>query len=780
MKTTLKMATAVGMIAASTPHYAYAQDQAGDDFANSNVIVVTAQKRSENIQDVPLSIVAIGGDALESRSIDSFEQLQYVAPGLNFNAGINARQSASTIRGIGTSLFNIGVEGSTAIVIDGVVMGREGAGIFDLSDVERVEILRGPQGTLFGKNASAGVISIVTRNPTDELAINASLSYGSFNEVNLSGGISGPIAPGISARLSGYFNDRDGYITNVNPTAQQQKLNDRHEFGIRGKIAIEAGSNVDVLLGADFTRRDQNSGAPTLRSASTGGPGLGFLGFGPPLIGGASAALGIVPGPNNREIGSEGSFIDVAETYGGFINTAVGVGDHDLVFLSSYREWTSFDNNDADLVPLTFLSTNDGDLQQSQFSQEIRLVSPSSNRLTYTLGLFYFEQDINQDNIQAGSFGLIAGGAPLGTRLLSNFKEKNYAIFGQGEFRVTEKLSLIGGIRVLRSEVEAAQSRTVAPGSVAAYIGQAVTTQPLVAEDKDGAVVWRAGLKYDLSDDVNVFLTASQGYKATGIATGFTSAATVIGGNQLPTVRPEVPLQFEAGVRSVMLDGRLTANFTGYYTRVKNFQSQALVIGPAGTPVFSVANAGRVESYGLEADLTLVPVDGLTLSTALAYTNARFDSFDNAQCYTFQASGPNDCVDVDGNGRQSGGDFQDLAGGRLAASPDWVINSLVRYEAGPVGPVEPFVQIGMQYRSDAQSSNLGDPRLILDDRFLVDLQAGMSFMDGTATATFFVRNLTKEDFVESIFNAAFDTGGLAQFRSFEAERTFGIRLNLNY
>lgn len=776
MKITLKAATALAVITASMPYCAYAQD----DSADSNVIVVTAQKRSENIQDVPISITAIGGEALEARSIDSFEQLQYVAPGLNFNAGLNARQSASTIRGIGTSLFNIGVEGSTAIVIDGVVMGREGAGIFDLSDVERVEVLRGPQGTLFGKNASAGVISIVTRKPTDELAINAGLSYGSFDEVNVSAGISGPLAPGVSARLSGYFNDRDGYITNVNPDAPQRKLNDRHEFGFRGKIAIEASDNIDVLLGGDFTRRDQNSGAPTLRSVSSGGPGLGFLGFGPPLIGNANAALGIIPGPDNHEIGSEGSFIDIAESYGGFVNATVGLGDHDLVFLTSYREWTSIDNNDADLVPLPFLSTNSGDLEQSQFSQEIRLVSPSHNRLTYTLGLFYFEQDIAQENIQAGSFALIAGGAPLGTRLVSNFKEKNYAIFGQGEYRLTDQLSLIGGLRLLRSEVRADESRTVAPGAVAPYIGQAITTQPLVANDKDNAVVWRAGLKYDLSDDVNIFFTASQGYKATGIATGLTSTATEIGGNQLSTVRPEVPVQFEAGVRSVLLDGRLTANFTGYYTRVKNFQSQALITGPAGTTIFSVANAGRVESYGLEADLTLVPVDGLTLSTALAYTNARFDRFDNAQCYTFQASGPDDCVDADSSGGRSAQDYQDLAGGRLASSPDWVINSLVRYEAGPVGPVEPFVQIGMQYRSKAQSSNLGDPRMVLDDRFLVDLQAGMAFMEGKASATFFVRNLTKEDFVETIFNHPYDTGGLAQFRSFEAERSFGVRLSFNY
>ncbi|MEL6921896.1 MAG: TonB-dependent receptor plug domain-containing protein, partial [Pseudomonadota bacterium] len=197
-------AIALGSVAVSP---AQAQE---DDTADRRlgVVTVTAQKVEENIQDVPISITAVSGAALEARQIDGFDQLQYVAPGISFNAGINARQSATTIRGIGTGLFNIGIEASTAIAIDGVVMGREGAGIFDFADVERIEVLRGPQGTLFGKNASAGVVSVVTRGPTDEFEANFSAGYGSFNEVNLNGAVSGPIADGITGRISAYSNTR--------------------------------------------------------------------------------------------------------------------------------------------------------------------------------------------------------------------------------------------------------------------------------------------------------------------------------------------------------------------------------------------------------------------------------------------------------------------------------------------------------------------------------------------------------------------------------------------
>ncbi|MGB3626307.1 MAG: TonB-dependent receptor plug domain-containing protein, partial [Henriciella sp.] len=185
--------------------FAQAQESGPDDGDRRlGTVTVTAQKVEQNLQDVPISITAIGGDDLAARQIDGFDQLQYVAPGITFNNGVNARQSASSIRGIGTGLFNIGIEASVAVAVDGVILGREGAGIFDLADVERVEVLRGPQGTLFGKNASAGVISIVTKNPTDEFEANVSGSYGSFNEINLNGAISGPIADGVTARLSAY------------------------------------------------------------------------------------------------------------------------------------------------------------------------------------------------------------------------------------------------------------------------------------------------------------------------------------------------------------------------------------------------------------------------------------------------------------------------------------------------------------------------------------------------------------------------------------------------
>lgn len=753
-----------------------AAQQSEPDAPEGNVIVVTAQRVEQNIQDVPISVTAIGGEALQTRQIDSFDQLQFIAPGVNFNAGLNARQSATTIRGIGTSLFNIGIEASAAIVIDGVVMGREGAGIFDFADVERVEILRGPQGTLFGKNASAGVISVITKGPTDTFKAEADIAYGSFDELNLFAAVSGPVAGPVTARLSGYRNTRDGYVRNVNPGATQDQLNNRDEFGFRGKLNFAIAPGTDLLLSGDYVERDQASGASTLRRISPGGPGTGLLGFGVPVTGPSSAALGIVPGPENLEIGSEAAYFSQMDAWSTSAQLTTGIGDHELVSLTSYREWNSVDNNDADLIPLPLLAVNLGDLAQSQFSQEIRLMSPRGNPFTYTLGLFYFEQDIIQDNVQGGTAGLnllgaLPPGVQIGTLLESDFSEKNYAIFGQGEYEVSDALNLIAGFRVLRSEVFGSQLKSIAPGFAAPFAGQVASAALESAEDKDTALVWRLGAQYFVDDTTNLFATVTRGYKAAGVVQGLT--VRPIQAQTLPTVRPEVPTQYELGIRHRSDDGRITANLTGFFTQIDDFQAQTLIPDPSGTAIFTVANAGKVETYGFEAELTVIPVEGLTLSGAVAYTNATFAEFPNAPCYQLQTA-------AQGCNVVSGQRVQDLEGATLANAPELVANGLARYDFDVGNSTGGFAQVGVQFRGDTQSTILNDPNTIIEAYTLVDAQIGVDLLDDRVSVVGFVRNLFDESFVEAIFGTPFDTGGYSQFLSLEAQRTWGVRLSLSY
>jgi iron complex outermembrane receptor protein len=303
------------------------------------------------------------------------------------------------------------------------------------------------------------------------------------------------------------------------------------------------------------------------------------------------------------------------------------------------------------------------------------------------------------------------------------------------------------------------------------FAGQVASTSLESAEDKDTAVVWRLGAQYFVGDSTNLFATVSRGYKAAGVVQGLT--VRPIAGQTLPTVRPEVPTQYELGIRHQSLDGRVTANLTGFYTEVDDFQAQTLVPDPSGTAIFTVANAGKVETYGFEAELTVIPVRGLTLSGAVAYTNATFLQFPNAPCYQLQTAAQG-CTVV------SGQRVQDLAGGVLANSPELIANGLARYDFDFGGDTGGFAQVGVQFRGDAQSTILNDPNTIIEAYTLVDAQIGVDLLGDRVSVVGFVRNLFDESFVEAIFGTPFDTGGYSQFLSLEAQRTWGVRLSLSY
>ena len=787
---------------------AWAQpDDEGEESARAvDTLVVTAQRVEENIQDVPISVTALSGDQLSARLVDSFDRLQYLAPGIIFSSGINARQSATTIRGVGVGVFNIGVEGSVALSVDGVTMGRIGAGVFDFADVERVEILRGPQGTLFGKNASGGVISLITKKPTDEFLAEFNGVYGSFNEVGLFGAVSGPLADGVTARLSAYRNTRDGFIDNVNPAAPQDELANRNEFGFRGKVNFELNETTDLLLSADYARRDNTPGGLTYRQESPDRPDAGLIpDLGPGAfnaIGQESIAAGVRPGPGNTQVASDGVWEAENEVFGFAAEFTSSFLGHDFVSLSSWRRWDTFSNEDADLIPQPFLEINSGGLRQEQFSQEFRLSSPRDQRLTYTLGAFFFSQEMEQANRQVGTAGLnlrsplpgvlpplLTGSDTTGTDFFSDFDELNYAVFGQGEFEITPSLSVLGGVRVLRSELDAGQffiqtPASVSPNVVAPFIFRELADERATTSFDDTALTWRLGAKYTVSNNLNFFVTATQGYKSAALVTGEDFAPVNDEGDvELPVARPEKPLQFEAGLRFTGWDNRLIANFTAFHTTIEDLQAQSLVVGPDNTLITSLSNASEAVSKGFEADVTLLPVDGVTLSTAVSYNDATFTSFDRAPCYELQSEAQG-CfevpVDPGDPTNTATTRAQDLAGGVLPNAPEWVFNVLARYDFPITDGIEGFVQSGVQYRGDTISIVTNDPQSQIDAYALVDAQIGVNFMDGNGSLTLFGRNLTDQTFVAAIVPMPFDTGGYAQFVTFESERTYGVRLSLKY
>ncbi len=708
--------------------------------AQIDEIIVTSQKREQSLQEVPISVLDVDGDFLDSRNFNDVSELRFVAPGFDLNDANNQNGQGFQVRGIGTQVFGVGTEDSVAVVVDGVVLGRTIGGLTDLADIERIEVLRGPQGTLFGKNASAGLLNIVTKGPTEQIAAEAGFGYSEENEIKANGAVSGPLLDTSDKaffRLSAYHNNRDGLVDNI---FDGRELNDRNETGFRGKLELRLTDNVTVNIAADYSDSEEDCCVAT---AVQGGP----------------AIPGITPGITNDRVSIPGNIFADLATWGVSAQVDWDVADHTVTSITAYRGYDL--QQEQELIPA--LTANVGDGQQDQFTQELRVTSPTGGRFEYVAGLYFFKQYQSNNLDQIIDLGFVAS-----TNLRDSAIETlNYSAFGDLTFTVTDDFRLLGGLRLIREELDLEFFRP----NVFCFCGPGVSTDPAqaaalglvnVANDNDDfAVSWRAGLQYDVLQDAMAYFTVSRGYKGGG----FNALDSIIA-NTL--VQPEIPTSYEGGIRSTWFDGRLTANLTGFYTRVRDFQAQAFNNVSLS---FAIINAGVAETKGAEFEFVGRPFDTTTVSLAGAYIDAVFDEFVGGPCFPGQSVAQG-CI----------GNVQDLSGAEIGNSPDWTITSNLNQQI-PLDslPFDGFVNLSYFYRSEANFSTAGDPGLVQDGYHLVDTSLGIKGNDGQYTLSFFVKNLFDENFATSLVNlSALGGAPVAQFPNYNAERRFGFSLRARY
>src|SRR5882672_3018060 len=323
-------------------------------------MVVTAQKRTENVQDVPLAVSVVSGAELERISALGIADLSEVIPSVTFNTGRELRDSSIRIRGIGTDVFAGGIEPSVSTVIDGVVLAQQGSFFNDLGDLQRVEVLRGPQGTLFGKNSSAGVIAFITKNPNFEgLEAGSSVLVARDSEYRVNGVISAPLSPSTAFRLAAFYRQNDGVVKDA---LTGSTYNDVEAYGFRGKLQWRATDSVDLLLSVDGQRFDSNCCALPIRVASTN-----------PMV----PSTGIAVGPLNDVVALGGSNVFAKqENYGASLTANAGVGEYSLTYIGSVREWTAEGDFDVDNTPAHIVTSNFNTNDAKQMSHELRMVSP--------------------------------------------------------------------------------------------------------------------------------------------------------------------------------------------------------------------------------------------------------------------------------------------------------------------------------------------------------------------------------------------------------------------
>ena len=578
--------------------------QAGSEVAS---VTVSATRRNASLQSVPLAITVLDGEHLEQANRNSIESIVQEIPSATFRQQGGNKDSTLFVRGIGTISTSPGVEPTVSTVIDGVVLARPGQATLDLLDIDRVEVLRGPQGTLFGKNASSGVLNVVSRKPGQQLAGFVDGGYYEGNEKRVRAGVSGALVPNVvAASLNALYADYDGNVNNLH--AGGGKVNGYERKGLRARVDITPRDDLDITLIADYLR-------------STGSPS--FTAYKSTSAAFSQAIAPVVASRDNRSINADRPS-DIRD-----INRGVSAqvdwrfNGYTLTSISAARDWdnqqytsTSAIGNSAESARITaaYPATRDiGTVAFSQVSQELRVASPKEGFVDYVAGAFYLhgkDREVYQRIVTTNAVN--SGRADYGV------KNDSYAVFGEATLNFTPVLRGVLGARWNRDELSYDHVRTSTQTS--AFPGVQPATQSAGETDKDG-YSGRLGLQYDLAPGINTYATYSRGYKGPAYNVFFNMLA-----RDTLALKPETSDAFELGLKSSWLERRLTVNLAAFHTAYKDYQAN-FYDTVAGAVVTRLINAGEVSTRGLELDVTARPTQRLSLNAALAYTDAKIDQF---------------------------------------------------------------------------------------------------------------------------------------------------------
>lgn len=743
-------------------------------------IVVTAQKRTENLQDVPISVAAVTSAAIESLHATNLQALQGSVPNVQINNYTTTPTSAVyTIRGIGIIEPDPYAGNTVSIVVDGIPQYFSLGALADIYDVERIEILRGPQGTLFGANTTGGVVNVVNVQPQNELGGKIDLTYGNYDHIQAAGVLNAPLNQDLAARFVVSHDERDGWVTNV---VNGKDLGRRNVTLFRGALKYAPSSSFDVTLAGEYDRT--RNGAPVVVQGAVPGEAAfvpeGFRNmYASPCapVGTRCKApsrylAGQVAGPTgpNGQVVDPIRDIEHLDTYSLTLTTNVrdtAVGD--ITAITGYKHFKDLNYTDQSGTSV-FIADTRRQTKGWQFSQELRTAVDVSDGIKLQVGGFYLKTHYDHQSDLRVNFSApinydfanntVTYGFP-GVEVRNLEDQDNYSIsgFAQTYIDLTDKLRLQAGIRytheqtkMLASAVNSWAMKTgvttfdgfEADGTPNVLLG---TVAPPLGVKSWNNVGWKLGLDYRPTDDVLLYGYWARGFKSGGF-TGRIAAAQDLG-----PYNPEHVDTFEAGVKADLLDRRLRLNLAGFYT---NYQDMQLaVIGFKQDPVTGqqlqtngIINAASSHIKGFEAEVTALPVEGLTISGSLAYLDAKYSDF-------LFATGS--------------GAIVDLKGQRLQNAPKWTSTVSATYEF-PIGDMTGRMRAQYNYQSEKLLSNIIDtPRSRVQPQHIVNANFDLNIDDHFKIGVY-ATNLFDNRYI----NAANDFPGLLGPVSYAPPRQYGI------
>jgi len=729
--------------------------------AGMESIVVTARLRQEDPQTIPISMSVVSGSDLSISRTDNVNQLQVLVASLNYSSP-NPRNTSMTIRGLGSSVVaiaqsNDGLEPGVGFYVDGVYHARPATAAFDFMDLERVEVLRGPQGTVFGKNTTAGAVSITTKVPSFEFETGGELAAGDFSYFQAKGYVTGPISRAAAFRLSGAITRRGGVLYNA---FNSDRDNDLGNLAVRGELLYQPNSNFHLRLSADYAQFVNHcctqvyvTVGQTLKPAARQFPAM-------------AAALNYTPPSTDpyRRIADIDAALGVNTNEGGLAaNADWNLGAVTLSSISAYRWWNWDAANDRDYTSVPVQLLQHIPSYQRQFSQEFRIASNGSNTIDYVGGLYWFTQRITGTPItgygRQATFWLLGPAPQFPTNLLDGYRTDgntrfntfSYAAFGEATWHVTEALSVTGGVRYTYEDKDGSFASDVSGGlatSNQTLINAKLSIlrpQSYTATVNDGSASGRGSISYQITDSIMAYGTYSRGSKSGGInMSGLPLNSSNLPALSAAAIKPEQNTSWEVGLKTRLLDDHLLFNIDGFDTMVRDFQANVVDNGPGALRGY-LANVEKVRVQGVEVDGVVVVDEHLSGHFSATYTAGKYASYKNGPCPLESiASSTTVC---------------DLSGRPLTGTPVWAVSLGGEYSY-PVALLDAAGQIYLHGEYSYRSKMYGDPS---DSRYTLMpgynlLNTSLGLRDGRWDLALWVRNLTNEHYLVNVTVQAGNSG----------------------
>jgi len=711
-------------------------------------VVVTAQKRAQNAQDIPVAVTAIDARSIEQLGIQSSPDVVRIVPSLTVTEGNNKTNSAFSIRGIGTNTFGIAVEQAVVMIVDDVAMVQQGQSLANLIDIERIEVLRGPQSTLFGKAASAGVINITSKRPSEQFEGEVEATATDEQAYRVVGSVTGPLADNLGYRVTGFWHDTDGYVKNV--ASGYGDFNGEKGEGLKSKLQWDVSDSAEVTLGAYYTDENSDCCARIFRKLDPEDAGFQNL---------IDVSTGLTPSADNTTVRYDTLPDSENDTKGINLRIGLDLGGFKFISISAYDEWMYTNREDVDFsdeVPDFVVDQlgvsqffSDSRRKSEYLSQEFRLLSPTYEKFDYLIGLFFAKSDIDRN------FYRNLPVAPVDE--FSHAGSENLAVFGQLNWNFTSKTSANLGLRYLNEQIDAKYRNFLVPD-----------TTPVHANDSDGDVVGKVALQHFIKEEVMLFSSYTRGYK--GQAYDISSFDEAAG---LNPVKAEISDAYEMGLKSMFWDRRLQFNITAFYAEYNDFQVQGADT-TSQVIEFQLNNAGKLETNGVELETITLLTDKLAVTFNASYVDAKINDFNGANCHVGQTP-ESGCI----NGTQT------IDGGELPNSPEWKYTAMLDYEY-PLDnfSFDGFANVIYTWQDDVRFGIDQDPLTTQDSYGLTNLRIGIKDKSDRYELSAFVNNLFAEHYVGDQLNLSsfFPTGTTAIIQTVprNAQRYWGVRAKLNF